>query len=179
MRKILLMILLVVFCGVASAQTKVEQLAVAIARTEGFYAGKHTIPARLHNPGDIRSHSQHAYPGQRGLYRGYVVFASDRDGWQALRSQLYKVVDGSSRHYDLDMTFKQFARTYAEDPQWGRTVCKILAIPTTMTLAEWFDTAPRILLTGDDDASTLRLLFGGEHQMPELRSMPTLPTFLL
>jgi hypothetical protein len=160
----------------AVAQTKVDDLAKAIARTEGFYANKHTIPARLHNPGDIRSHSRHAYVGQVGLYRGYVVFRSDRDGWAALRDQIQRIVDGTSKRYVQEMTFAKLATTYAQDKRWGTTVCKILGITPATTVEEYFELAPRILLTGAGDVTKLRLFDGRGPTMPSLSWMSPLPS---
>jgi hypothetical protein len=179
MRKFLIgLVMLFPLIGTAVAQSKVEQLAVAIARTEGFYANKRTIPARLHNPGDIRSHSRHAYVGQVGLYRGYVVFRSDRDGWVALREQIQRVIDGTSKQYTQEMTFAQVATRYAQDRRWGTTVCKILKITPATTVAEYFDLAPRILLTGAGDATKLRLFDGRGPAMPSLSWMSPMPSSL-
>lgn len=115
-----------------------QRLTVAIARTEGFYV-KGSVPNRFHNPGDIRSKLRHGYTGQVGLSpHGYVIFAKDEYGWIALRSQIQKVIENKSHLYDSRMTFRQFGRLYAESPQWPRTLCKILGVPTTMTLAEFF-----------------------------------------
>jgi hypothetical protein len=165
--------------GTAWAQVgKIDALAVAIARTEGFYVAR-TIPHRLHNPGDIRSTSLHAYAGQRGLYHGYVVFKTDRDGWTALRAQLQRIVDGTSKRYTIEMPFSAVARTYAQDPRWGRTVCRILGITPQTTVAEYFDLAPRFILTGAPDATTLRLYDGRAHSMPELQWVSEVPTYLL
>src|SRR5208282_4381440 len=126
---------------------KVARLAHAIAATEGFYRAG-TLPNRLHNPGDIRSRSKHAYEGQVGLNRsGYVIFKSDQFGWAALYQQIRKVLDDDSAYYNREMTFAEIARVYASSPQWPKTLCKILKISPRLTFDEYFGLAPRVLTT--------------------------------
>jgi hypothetical protein len=168
----------VMLVGTAVAQqseidAKVARLAHAIAATEGFYhAG--TIPNRYHNPGDIRSHSRHAYEGQVGLNRsGYVIFSSDQFGWAVLYEQIRKVLDDDSAYYNREMTFAEIAKIYATSPNWPKTLCKILKISPRLTFDEYFGLAPRVLTTGVKH-DTLMWLFKGRDNMPILRKMPTL-----
>jgi hypothetical protein len=140
-RLLLLKIVFMLLVGTCSALDKVETMAQAIARTEGFFV-QGTIPNRYHNPGDIRSRLRHAYPGQIGLKRGYVVFRSDTFGWSALRAQIQRVIDGSSTKYTTDMTFRQIGRKYAVDSRWVKSVCKIMGIDPGMTFAKYFDLPP-------------------------------------
>jgi hypothetical protein len=155
----------------SAAPVEVGRLAQAIARTEG-YCRVGTLPNRLNNPGDIRSTRRDAYTGQVGLYRGYVVFRSERDGWRALCNLIQRVVDGTSSIYRQEMSFKEIARHYASSPQWVKTLCKILRVSQTTTLAEYFGLAPRIPLTGETDYGTI---------MRTLRDapMPSLPSLSL
>jgi hypothetical protein len=152
---------------------KVESLACAIARTEGYWA-KDSLPNRYHNPGDIRSRSRHAYEGQIGLNRsGYVIFRSDQFGWTALYEQIRKVLDNDSAYYNREMTFAEIAKIYASSPQWPKTLCKILKIRPRLTFDEYFGLAPRVLTTGVKH-DTLMWLFQRRNPMPVLREMPTL-----
>jgi hypothetical protein len=118
-------------------------LAKAIARAEGFYV-KSTIPNRLHNPGDIRSHSLHAYPGQIGLKHGYVVFKNDRAGWVALEHQITRMAEGSSKIYNVNMTLNQFSHRYAESPTWVKNVSSILGVTSNTRMWEILDVAPSL-----------------------------------
>jgi hypothetical protein len=120
-------------CVAASAQVlitpafssqRVDALAVAIARTEGFYAGR-TKPARLHNPGDLKHNGQ------------YIRYRNDADGFAALRAQLVRIVQGQSRAYSLDMSIRQMARHYATSALWPRNVARVLGISETTTLRAW------------------------------------------
>jgi hypothetical protein len=125
-----------------------QTLAKAIARAEGFYV-KNSIPNRLHNPGDIRSHSLHAYPGQIGLSHGYVVFRNNRAGWNALEHQITKMVEGGSRLYSVNMTLNQFSKKYAESPTWVKNVSSILNVTSSTRMWEILDVAPILDILGE------------------------------
>ena len=162
--------------GSASSMTaeqyaKVEKMATAVARTEGFYV-KNSLPNRLCNPGDIKSTLKNAYPGQVGLYHGYAVFKSDYYGWSALIGQIRRIIDGTSRMYTQDMTFAQIAKVYAASPQWLKTLCKILQVTPDMTLNEFFNLPPRLLLTRETIHGKLPVWTYGSPQMPILQQMP-------
>ena len=155
----------------------VHDVSRAIAKTEGFYIA-HTLPNRLHNPGDLMTQDRHAYLGQVGTYHGYAVFKTDADGWSALDAQIQRIVDGTSTKYSTDPTFAQIARTYAADWRyWGRSVCKILQISPQATLRQYLGLAPRILLTRDlrHDKTLLRLL-ESRNSLPPVWGMPQMPT---
>lgn len=122
-----------VLCLAASAQVlvapaystaRVDALANAIARTEGFYA-RGSKPARMHNPGDLK---------QNGQYRR---FRTDKDGFAALTSQIVRVIEGRSQAYTLDMSIRQVARKYASSPLWPRNVAAILGVDERTTLRSW------------------------------------------
>jgi|ERR1700675_768350 len=122
-----------------------SRLACAIANAEGFFK-KGTLPNRLNNPGDIKSHSAHAYPGQKGLYHGYVIFNTSAAGWMALLNQLDKVIEGHSAHYDVNMTLRQFSKRYATSPTWIRNVSRTLGVSPEMCLWEILDVPPALEL---------------------------------
>src|SRR5260370_1046764 len=146
MKKFLILkIAFVLLVGTCHAQLgKVSQLATAIARSEGFYV-KGSVPNRYHNPGDITTSKSHVYPGQVGVSkRGYAIFKNDAWGWAALEKQIQRVIDGTSTKYTQEMTFARIARIYAQDPRWGKRVCRILKIDTQMTFAEYFNLPPRV-----------------------------------
>ena len=123
-------LVVIVLCAAAHAQTllapaysssRVDALARAIAKTEGFYAHG-SKPARLHNPGDLKRNGK------------YIKFASDAAGFTALRGQLIKILNGQSRAYRLDMSIRQMARLYATSPLWPKNVTKILGVPENVSL---------------------------------------------
>lgn len=108
----------------AYSSARVQSLTVAIARTEGFYS-KNSKPGRLHNPGDLKHGGQ------------YIRYRNDADGFAALRAQLLRIVQGTSRAYTLDMSIRQMARRYATAAAWPRNVARILHTSETTTLRAW------------------------------------------
>lgn len=138
-------VMMFILCVAASAQvlvapayssSRVDQLANAVARAEGFYV-KGSKPARMHNPGDLKTD---------GNYRH---FRTDKAGFEALTGQIVRVIEGRSKAYTLNMSIRQMARKYASSPTWPKNVAKILGVPETTTLRAWLcagelDTPPQI-----------------------------------
>jgi hypothetical protein len=130
----------------------------AIAKAEGFGV-KGSVPTRYHNPGDIRASRGVKYPGQIGLNaHGYVIFKSDRYGWDAMQSQLDKIVAGSSRFYSVNMTLLQLAKRYATSPIWVKNVAKNLGVNPNTTLAEILDLPPALTVQPQTDRVLAELL---------------------
>lgn len=122
--------------------TKVEALAHAIARAEGFYV-KGSLPNRLHNPGDIRLLPGQHIAGQVGLDKhNYVIFKNDGEGFAALCNLLNHIAEDSSNRYSVHMTFAAFARKYVGGPDWSvwlKIICKKLAVSPRETLEVYFN----------------------------------------
>ena len=71
-----------------------QKMAEAIAIQEGFQV-EGSRPQRNHNPGDLRSDGI-VWQGQTGNDAGgFCIFATDEDGWRALRLDL----QNHSKHY--------------------------------------------------------------------------------
>lgn len=73
---------------------RIEDLARAIAKEEGFYI-KGTVPNRLNNPGDLIYVAQpdakaHPITGRDGKVRLFAEFPDPETGWSALKSQLQR-----------------------------------------------------------------------------------------
>jgi hypothetical protein len=142
-----LVCIFLIACSTLSFADRVQDLAHAIARAEGFYRVG-TIPQRLHNPGDLRVVRGYRYPGQVGTdRRGYAIFRNDRAGFAALTHQLDKIVAGDSAHYTVNMTVKELGQKYAESGVWARTVSRILGVEQGAYLWEVLDVPPRLCLT--------------------------------
>lgn len=143
--KLLVGLLLLGHCA-AQVDPHVYDLAHAIAKAEGFGVSG-ALPTRNRNPGDIRAHSAHDYPGQVGIdKKRYAIFRNDLSGWTALYHQLEKVFNGDSRFYGPSTTFAQFSKRYAEDTKhWLKNVCGALNIDADMTLGEFY-ALPRWLI---------------------------------
>lgn len=104
---------------------QVATFAIAIAIAEG-YALKGSIPARCHNPGDLKGE---AFPGEVGLCKGgHARFKNDAAGWAALYHQVDKMT-GSSTVYTSGMTFRDVARRYAKNYRpWLKIVTRVLDV---------------------------------------------------
>lgn len=143
MRVFLIALLLLTICF-THAQDRVQDLAKAIAKAEGFYK-KGTLPNRCHNPGDIRARRGTHYYGQIGLNRrGYVIFRNDAAGWSALYRQIGKVISGESDHYTVNMTLVQFGKRYATSRIWSKNVSSVLGVTPSTSLWEILDVAPKL-----------------------------------
>jgi hypothetical protein len=120
--------------------TKVERLAHAIAKAEGFYV-KGSIPNRYHNVGDIKAVKGFKYEGQIRIGKGrHVIFATDEDGWRALYRQLTLIAQGYSKHYSMDMTLQQLAKKYAGNWRvFAKNLSHSLGVPQSTTLKEFLD----------------------------------------
>lgn len=171
-----MIVVLASLTGVGAAQQvdgeKVQSLADAIAKAEGFGV-KGAIPTRYHNPGNIRStKSGHHYDGQVGLNRsGYVIFKSDRFGWRALREQLELMASGQSAHYGTNMTILKVAKIYATGWKlWAKNVSQGLGVSPATTLKEYFTvTAPSFIMPGESSREQLLTsLLPSPVQMPVL-----------
>jgi len=124
---------------------KMVAFACAIANAEG-YSVRGSIPYRYHNPGDIKFTVGYRYPGQIGIGKGgHVIFRNNAAGWAALNHQVHKMLDGSSRHYNLDMTLNQVGKKYAENWRvWAKHVAKQLHCTSSTTLREIFEIPPEV-----------------------------------
>src|ERR1019366_6291608 len=109
MRVILALLLLTTSCF---SQNRVQELAFAIAKAEGFYKAG-TIPSRYRNPGDLKAVKGYRYPGQAGVGKGgHVIFSSNAAGWAALEHQIEKIVEGTSR-FNINMSLEDLSKKYA------------------------------------------------------------------
>ena len=105
---------------------KVVQFAHAIAQAEGYNL-KGSISARCNNPGDLKGTH---FPGQIGVCKGgHARFRTADAGWAALYHQIEKIQDGTSTKYTKRVTFRQVAKTYAQNYRpWLKIVTKTLQV---------------------------------------------------
>lgn len=107
------------------------KFALAVAHEEGFYVTG-SIPARAHNPGDLKL-------GDKGfglLGEGITVFQTDDDGFDALLNQIRLMLGGKSHIYTLDMTMLQVGVKYSGDDNWGVNVASIMGVSPETTLLQ-------------------------------------------
>ena len=124
LRKVIFTLLTLLVFPIMSWCTSVDAFAHAIARAEGFYTPG-TIPARMHNPGDIKAHG------------AYIRYHTDQEGFAALRAQVQRMIEGRGL-YGPSITLSQVGRRYASTGRWALTVAKVLGISPSATLREIF-----------------------------------------
>lgn len=116
----------------------VNKFCEAVARAEGFYEPT-SVPARAHNPGDLTDDGDVGlgFIQTSGPYGAKItVYATDEDGWNALRKKVRRMLNGASKVYRLDMTILEVAIKYSGDVNWGINVASSLGVDQRTTLAE-------------------------------------------
>ncbi len=128
---------------------RVVQFAHAIAQAEGFYV-KGSIPNRCHNAGDLKGTK---FPNQIGVCRGgHARFRTDADGWTALYRQIEKIQDGTSTKYTNRATFRQVAKTYAQNYRpWLKIVTDLLDAEPQDSVTDWANKNRETYLAEDFD----------------------------
>lgn len=124
--KIVGMFLIGTLHAAVAPSPRVVQFAHAIAHAEGYNL-KGSIPARCNNPGDLKGTN---FPGQIGICKGgHAKFRTASVGWAALYHQIEKIQDGTSTKYANRVTFRQAAKTYAQNYRpWLKIVTKTLQV---------------------------------------------------
>jgi hypothetical protein len=126
----------------------------AIATAEGYGANPNNLPTRSNNPGDI---------GNTGFaQQGY---ATAQDGWAALDNQVSEMFNGTSQHYNPNMTIAQVGALYAKNldgtpnANWPTNVAGTLGVSPNTTLAQLasgqvqFKVIPRINVPGSSQGN--------------------------
>jgi hypothetical protein len=126
---------------------RVVQFAHAIANAEGYNV-PHSIPQRCNNPGDLKGT---AFPGQVGICKGgHARFKNAADGWAALYNQVQKIADGTSTKYTPRATFRQVARTYAQNYRpWLKIVTKTLQVDENDEVGQFLSDYDKLRVTYD------------------------------
>ena len=124
--KIVSMFLVGTLHAAVAPSPRVVQFAHAIAQAEGYNL-KGSIPQGCNNPGDLKGTH---FPGQIGVCKGgHAKFRTASAGWAALYHQIEKIQDGTSTKYTNRATFRQVAKTYAQNYRpWLKIVTKTLQV---------------------------------------------------
>lgn len=118
------------------AGDKIDRLAKAIAKAEGFYVDG-SLPQRTNNPGDLKIASLAA-----DWSDGKAVFPTVDEGWAALRKQLSIILNGTSNYYRPTDTFARFAQVYTggdDSHSWLETVTSTIGTSPDQTLKGWYE----------------------------------------
>ena len=111
-----------------SYDEKVQYLAEAIARAEGFYVAG-SLPQRQNNPGALK-------PG--GVF--IALYPDTDSGWTALYNQVELMLTGRSAYYNSSMTFSQIAQIYTGGDNaetWAFIVSNTLGLTPANTLNDY------------------------------------------
>jgi hypothetical protein len=126
--------------GMAVTAAKIDQLAQAIAKAEGWTnPNPNVVPRRAHNPGDlIRSFGQRT----EGVANpeGVLIFADDNAGWSALKGEATGMLTGGSHVYSPAMTLLELARKYTggdHADSWAANAASVLGISPDQTLEDF------------------------------------------
>ena len=119
---------------VLSKDAIIKQFARAISRAEGFQIPD-SRPARNHNPGDLTVDT--TGKGIERVPQGFVQYATDADGWQALERQVSLMFNGS-QIYNSTMTIADVAFRYTTTDQaaWAMIVAQTLGVTISTRLDE-------------------------------------------
>jgi len=102
------------------SDTVVDRIARAIARAEGYFVAG-SLPNRLNNPGSLKDPNT-------GQLR---AFPTVEEGWAALKQQVARMLEGTSRFYQPSMTIAQIAAIYTggdKPDAWARIVAGELGV---------------------------------------------------
>jgi hypothetical protein len=119
----------------------IDKFCQAIARAEGFLDPNHPndVPKRAHNPGNITDDGDLGLGViQTGGPHGapITIYASDADGWNALRRKVRRMLSGASHTYSLALTIEEVAIKWSGDPNWGVNVARSLGVLVETSLID-------------------------------------------
>ena len=111
-----------------------DAFADAIAYAEGFYVFG-SRAARNNNPGNLTVDTI----GRAVRYDGpFVVYGTVTDGWNALKRQIERMLDGTSAFYSPEMTIRQIADVYTatDKAAWAANVASRLGVTVNTVLGD-------------------------------------------
>ena len=94
------------------------------------------LPQRNNNPGNIKSGGlKEVDVMANGIdSQGHLIFPTPEAGFEALIKDIQAKVSGNSKYLPANPTLAQLGSVYAEDPNWSKSVARILGVtPETKT----------------------------------------------
>ncbi len=111
--------------GAPVPSSRVENVAKAIARAEGFYVSG-SIPQRARNPGNLKRGAP-TLPGT-----SITQYTTAGEGWSALYKQLTLIATGKSAYYNPATTIRAMGQTWtatkSEQLAWSTNVANVLGV---------------------------------------------------
>jgi hypothetical protein len=126
--------------------TAIQSIAVAIAFAEGFYVPG-SRASRNHNPGDLTVDTVGLGVGQDGPF---VIYATDNDGWTALKKQVELILTNASHVYTSDMTINQIAALYTstDSAAWAMNVASKLGVSPDTRISDIMNLSENVVTAG-------------------------------
>lgn len=87
------------------------------------------IPQRNLNPGNIKKGGLADELAVGTDNQGHLIFPDEETGFKAMKMDLEAKIKGNSRYLPANPTIAQLGKVYAEDPNWSKSVAKMLNIP--------------------------------------------------
>jgi len=115
-----------------------QRIVKAVANAEGF-GRPGDLPTRCHNPGDLTDDGDVGFGTARSTGIGaadITIYATDDDGWEALRRKFRRIFAGQSHVYNASMSIERIGMLYSKDPDWGINVARDLGVSADMSLAQ-------------------------------------------
>lgn len=92
---------------------------------------KGNIPQRNKNPGNVKQGGLADSLAVGVDSQGHLIFPDEQTGFEAMKRDIEAKISGQSRYLPANPTLEQLGKVYAEDPNWPKSVAKILGVPTS------------------------------------------------
>lgn len=137
-----------------TTQELIDKFADAIAFAEGFYV-VNSRAWRNNNPGNLTVDTTGTGIGKDGMF---IIYSTAEDGFDALKRQIAKMLDGTSAFYNASMSIEEIAKRYASTTpdewiNWANNVASRLGVTVETRLSD--------LLTWDKALTMAEVLLVG------------------
>lgn len=115
-------------------KTIYDNIAQAIMRFEGYFQG--SLSYKNNNPGNLKFAGQFNATGQDA--NGFAIFPTFQDGYNALITQIRRMLNGTSSLYPPTMTLVQAFNRYSTTSQnvYGNFVANEIGVEPNITLQQ-------------------------------------------
>lgn len=92
------------------------------------------LPQKNNNPGNVKKGGLADSLAIGTDKQGHLIFPDAKTGFEAMRLDIEAKINGKSRYLPENPTIAQLGKVYAEDPNWSKSVARILGVsPMTNT----------------------------------------------
>ena len=93
-------------------------------------------PQRNNNPGNVKRGGLADALATGTDEQGHLIFPTPEAGFQALQQDIQAKIQGRSAVVKANPTIAELGKVYAEDPNWPRSVARILGVDTNTKTAD-------------------------------------------